>query len=879
MELLTLFEKLLLNQKNSPSQNTVKNYVSDIRKFTTWFSQTNARPITATDFSQENIDAFLTQSSLSSRSKERTIASMKKMTQLLHQARVIQKNPFTSKPTQPHEDVWKLREFKHMLFKQKASPLTIKNYLSDLAHFTKWIDAEYGIQKHLTVTEDIILAYKNSLIHILNLSPSSVNRKLSTIRKYMEFGKKEINNTLSTPTKIIGDLPVKPFTLLGTSTLASLNEFRVEDFQYSRIPPIRLLQRMGKLYGHMEEYVAFHTAKLIPGKPNLPTVNLTSHSILHHLRHTRPAWYRRYHTFAITHHLHVGVLSLFCAGLLVFWYAHYVDIPNAEDVLGITQQNRRVLVYSGKLSNRHNLPITQPTELTFSIHSHPSANDSALWKESHKNNPNHDGSFTVQLGRKTTLQDSFFAENHDLYLGMKIGYEAELLPRQRLANVGYSSDSMLLDGMAPITKNPTQPANSILALDSSGNLVIGGSANPVFQASGGDFTVSGTTTILTTNSGSNGNVVLNPDGSGVIDIRKPIVNDSQDASASGSVDFADEVSIATESAGAVLNVHNTGDTGSILSLMSRNVTRMTVDNSGNVGIGTSTPSQLVHIAHTSSPSLRIENLFSGTKLDMTALDTLATLGTGSDTAFGLKTNNLVRMHISPTGNVGIGTTTSTALLDVNGSASIAGSLTFTGGIRNIQSANNNSLIVGGNTTGNIILQPLNGGGFVGISNNSPEYKLDILDTQASRAAMQIFNASNSTDADGLNIRLGNNSSTVHKNNQFITFQTQGLGTIGSISGSTSGSGIAYNTTNADFAEYIKKDPNESIPYGSITCLTPVGTVSVCSQQNTQIVGVTSESPGFVGGKNLGASSIEVGLVGQIETFVSAQNGTIKAGDP
>lgn len=880
MEVLQLFTSLLKKQPNKPSVSTVKNYTSDIRSFSKWFEKEKSHPITISDISQEVIDEFLIQSNLSPRSKGRVLASLKKMYSLFSQEGIIKQNVFRQE-TPVEKDMWKLREFKHSLFKQKASPLTIKNYMSDLAHFTKWVDAEYGIQKHLNISEDIINQYKNTLIHILNLSPSSVNRKLSSIRKYGEFVKVPEAPSSSAPLQIPRPIPHTPAmaALLGTSTLQSLEEFRIKDSSYSKIPPVRLIQRISRAYAHFEELLAFQTSKLFKPHTSAQAQKASPLDIFIHLRHTRPQWYKKYHALPYVNQIHISILSLFCAGLLVYGYAHYFDTPPSADVLGITQQNKRVLVYSGKLSTSNNTPITNPTEITFSIYPHPSANDSVLWKETHEINPNSDGSFTVQLGRQRALSDSFFTDNQSLYLGMKVGNESELVPRQRLANVAYASDSMLLDGMSPITKDPSKPQNSILALDSSGNLVIGGSANPVFQASGGDITITGSTTILTTNSDSGGNVVIEPDGSGVVDIRKPIVNDSQEASASGSVDFADEVSIATESAGSVLTVQNTGEIGSILSLMSRNVTRMTVDNSGNVGIGTTSPSQLVHLANTNSPTLRIENLLSGTKLDISSFETLASIGTSTQTALGFTTDKLVRMHISPTGNVGIGTTAPTALLDINGSASISGSLTFTGGARNIQTANNNNLIIGGNTTGNLILQPLNGNGFVGVANNSPEFKLDILDSQASRSAMQIFNASNSTDADGLIIKLGNNTSSVHKDNQFITFQTQGLGTVGSISGTVSGSGISYNTTNADFAEYIKKDPNESIRYGSLVCLTDTGTVSSCTSTNTRIVGVTSESPGFVGGRSKGNHTIEVGLVGQIETFVSTENGQIQAGDP
>ncbi len=872
MDIQSLFKNLLLKQSSPPRPNTVKNYVADIRYFTTWFEKTYNRPFTLSELTSSVVELFSQDTAVSPRTKERHNASLRKLISLLNESGESIPNPFPTVSHTTHADTWKLREFKHFLYKQKISAVTVKNYMSDIAHFTKWLDAQNITPEDIKGSKDITSSYANTLVHVLNLSPKSVSRKLSSIRKYCDYCGLR-NSAQGTPQ------PVKTMKQAISHSqgknLTALEAFRVREQTYSRIAPIRLLQHFVYAYGKAEEKAAYHFSHLISRTDIRPVIKRPE--LINTVRHSRPKWYKRYHSYSITRYIHIGVLTIFSSGLLLLGYARYIDVPSKGDVLGTEYQNRRVLVYSGKLAKTDNTPITTPSTLTFSIYPDQTANTTVLWRETHEINPNKNGSFTVQLGRKEILSDSFFSDNQNLYLGMKIGGGPELLPRKRLANVGYAEDSSLLQGMAPITQDPANTSNSILALDSSGNLVIGGSANPVFQATGGDFTFSGTTTILTTAMGSNGDIILNPDGTGVIDVRNPLANNSTDASSSGSVDFADEVVIASDSASSLFTVHNTGLSGDIMTLMSQNITRMIVDNAGNVGIGTETPSQLVHIAGDSSPTLSVENKNTLTRIDMSALATLATLGTYSNTSLGFKTNDLVRMSISPTGNVGIGTSSPTALLDVAGSASIAGTLTLSGATPNIQSANNSNLIIGGNNTGNLIFQPLNNNGFVGISTNNPQYKLDIRDNQASRSAMQIYNASTSSDADGLMIRLGNNSASLSATNTFVNFQTNGLGTVGSITGN--GTGVVYNTTNADFAEYFKKDITEDIPYGTITCITSSGTVSACSHENTQIIGVTSQNPAFLGGKNLGTASVAVGLVGQIETWVSTQNGSITAGDP
>src|SRR5205823_5532315 len=54
-----------------------------------------------------------------------------------------------------------------------------------------------------------------------------------------------------------------------------------------------------------------------------------------------------------------------------------------------------------------------------------------------------------------------------------------------------------------------------------------------------------------------------------------------------------------------------------------------------------------------------------------------------------------------TGNVGIGTTVPGATLDVNGSATVSGNLTLSGGARTIATRANTTLQLGDNQTGNI----------------------------------------------------------------------------------------------------------------------------------------------------------------------------------
>ena len=91
---------------------------------------------------------------------------------------------------------------------------------------------------------------------------------------------------------------------------------------------------------------------------------------------------------------------------------------------------------------------------------------------------------------------------------------------------------------------------------------------------------------------------------------------------------------------------------------------LTLEKSGNVGIGTTSPSSLLHLESASSPSLRIKDTTQGTTLLAFSQDSNAHLGTFSNHPLVFDTNSSERMRIASSGNVGIGTTSPAQKLTV-----------------------------------------------------------------------------------------------------------------------------------------------------------------------------------------------------------------------
>lgn len=118
------------------------------------------------------------------------------------------------------------------------------------------------------------------------------------------------------------------------------------------------------------------------------------------------------------------------------------------------------------------------------------------------------------------------------------------------------------------------------------------------------------------------------------------------------------------------------------------VERMRIDSSGNVGIGTTSPSDLLHINAGTSGAIKIGTT-GGRIAELTANDSgqFLSVGSTSSHAFALMTNGSRRLTVDSSGNVGINDTTPSYQLDVNGTVRSVGTLTAGGGIDGLTLAN------------------------------------------------------------------------------------------------------------------------------------------------------------------------------------------------
>lgn len=104
-----------------------------------------------------------------------------------------------------------------------------------------------------------------------------------------------------------------------------------------------------------------------------------------------------------------------------------------------------VINYSGTLTNASGVPVPDGTyNIEFNVYNIQTAG-TPLWNEKWSATATPaspvlvtGGVFNVMLGAITPFPVDFFQNNPNTYLGIKVGTDSEMLPRQKIASVGYA---------------------------------------------------------------------------------------------------------------------------------------------------------------------------------------------------------------------------------------------------------------------------------------------------------------------------------------------------------------------------------------------------------------------------------------------------------
>lgn len=94
--------------------------------------------------------------------------------------------------------------------------------------------------------------------------------------------------------------------------------------------------------------------------------------------------------------------------------------------------------YQGRLTDAFGNPINNTApglEMTFALYTQET-DGAPVWSEHHSGVPVSDGLFNVYLGSITPLESALF--DNDLWLGVKVGIDSEMVPREKLTAVWYA---------------------------------------------------------------------------------------------------------------------------------------------------------------------------------------------------------------------------------------------------------------------------------------------------------------------------------------------------------------------------------------------------------------------------------------------------------
>jgi len=377
--------------------------------------------------------------------------------------------------------------------------------------------------------------------------------------------------------------------------------------------------------------------------------------------------------------------------------------------------------YQGILSDSTGMAINNDTvSVEFRIFETP-VGGTSKWVETQDVVTDDEGRFNVLLGLFTPIEDTVFRET-ERYLSVNVESNGAIIPRTKLVSVGFANRVSTVDGASGGTISGNTGIQSDLTI--SGDVGIG-TTSPVQQlhvAGNGYFT--GAVGIGTSSPQSELHVESSDPNSTNIRIYNTSTGDPTISFLTDGVfqytlgvddDESDKLQI---SGGSTLNSSE----------------RLTLTTTGDVGIGTTSPSAKLHVLGatgdevmrlqappaTASPFISLwYNTFEGARIQ-----TVNDVSDGGSLRFFTAAppfgSVFERMRVSSSGNVGIGTTSPTKKLEVAGSIKVGTTDTvFTSNL----SSNSPLRFDAPTGTNRMFIDDVTGN--VGIGTSIPEQKLAV----------------------------------------------------------------------------------------------------------------------------------------------------------
>lgn len=585
------------------------------------------------------------------------------------------------KQFQPVQTNTYLHEYLLALRHDGCSDSTIRNYRSDIKQFIEFTDVD--TVKELFIKPKLVKFVKSQLEK--GLKTSSITRKVASITQFGLWAQHE--------ELIGGDLSWLNYSLVTEDGIRFDQAAQAED-EVARIP----VSQTGEASRSPEpaETPLGDEAERTRAAKTIKTTQ-PSREPLHQLRPLFAQSLKSFNNFSsglqvltqrsIMPYVNLALVALFFLGLGYFGFSQVfrnVSQPLAYPDSPVTPN--RVLSFQGRLTDSAQNPITTETDIRFYLYDQETLG-SILWDSGDcPTTPDQDGIFATGLGEDCggAIDPSVFTENANVWLEVEVETET-LEPRQPIRTVAYALNAETVQGY-PITASGAATVNTLLTMNEWGEIVLG-EDSPAIKSGSGTFTLEGQSLLLQTSTGSDGDIVFDADGLGGV-----ISQDYFSApGATISATYAEGIAL-------VLKGGPTG-TGDIQQWQdSAGGVLGVVDESGNLGIGTTNPSQALEINDNVT-----NGGFVGTKIVETGLSGKLLAGiykspTGAWDVSGLwantdtptaanasflsdnsgntyfnaltgqglyfQINNSNKMTVASTGNVGIGDTSPASLFTV-----------------------------------------------------------------------------------------------------------------------------------------------------------------------------------------------------------------------
>lgn len=400
-------------------------------------------------------------------------------------------------------------------------------------------------------------------------------------------------------------------------------------------------------------------------------------------------------------------------------------------VLGLQPANAAInpmISFQGKLTNPDGTNVTDGNySLRFRIYTDPSADTGACantckWEETQGSVAVASGLFHVNLGSGTTLPGSVDFNGNALYLGIKVGSDAEMTPRVRLTAAPYAFNSDTLDGL------------------DSANFV---------QLSGGNVNIgSGTITSGAVNGVTIGGTIQ-PSASGALTVQANGANALTLTAGAASTWSTTAGLLTVQGAGGVtISTPNVSGASSSITVQGGNSSSGTA---GNVSIDTGTTSTgtpSVNVGATNAKAVQIGNNSSNPAVTIDSGSAAIAIGTGAQ---------------ARTINIGTGAAAQTITIGSGSGTSAVDILCGTGVCRLGQNAVAHTVVIG-NTTGASAVTIDAGTGQINIGSTAQARTTNI----ATGSAAQTATLGSTNGASSLDLQAGTGG---------IDLTTQGTGAL------------------------------------------------------------------------------------------------------